>query len=68
MSTHTWTIGVRAEPMDSATQCPWLLVHVDAQAGLPAVIDQAAWQLVDRVRRPTDDNETLLVLRRTPAP
>ena len=24
----------------------------------------AQWELVDRVRRPTDDNETLLLLRR----
>ncbi len=66
-------VGVRfhgswpTEPIDGATQCPWLLVDVDAQAELPAVVDTATWQLVDRVRRPTDDNETLLVLRRSPA-
>lgn len=66
-------VGVRfhggwpTEPVSSATQCPWLLVDVDAQAELPAVIDQDTWQLVDRIRRPTDDNETLLVLRRVSA-
>ena len=59
--------GWRTEPVDGGAQCPWLLVDVDMQAELPAVIDQAAWQLIDRVRRPTDDNETLLVMRRLPA-
>ena len=39
-------------------------MDVDAQASLPQVADMAQWELVDRVRRPTDDNETLLLLRR----
>lgn len=45
-------------------QCPWLLVDVDAQASLPASVDMADWREVERVRRPTDDNETLLIYRR----
>ena len=49
-------------------QPPWLLVDVDAQAALPQVTDMGQWELLDRVRRPTDDNETLLILRRVVRP
>ena len=56
--------GWATEPLIGTTACPWLLVDVDAQASLPQVADMAQWELVDRVRRPTDDNETLLLLRR----
>ncbi|MFD1711903.1 hypothetical protein FVQ98_05905 [Ottowia sp. GY511] len=60
--------GWTTVPINGATSCPWLLVDVDAQADLPTVIESSVWQLVDRVRRPTDDNETLLVMRRSAAP
>lgn len=45
-------------------RCPWLLVDVDAQASLPAAVHLHEWQLLTRIRRPTDDNESLLVFRR----
>ena len=45
-------------------QCPWLLVDVDAQSSLPATVNLSDWQLEARVRRPTDDNESLMVFRR----
>jgi len=45
-------------------RCPWLLVDVDAQASLPAAVRLDEWQLLTRIRRPTDDNESLLVFRR----
>ncbi len=60
--------GWHTEPVSGPVRCPWLLVDVDAQASLPQVTHMADWQLIDRVRRPTDDNETLLVLRRVGAP
>ena len=49
-------------------QCPWLLVDVDAQASLPATVTMAHWRLEGRVRRPTDDNESLMVFRRVVTP
>ena len=45
-------------------QPPWLLVDVNAQNHLPASIRQPNWQYLTKIRRPTDDNETLLIFRR----
>jgi len=52
-------------PARGPGQCPWLLVDVDAQSSLPATVNLTDWQLQARVRRPTDDNESLMVFRRT---
>jgi len=63
-------VGVRfhggwpPQPAQGAARCPWLLVDVDAQGSLPAAVDLNDWALQARVRRPTDDNESLLVFRR----
>ncbi|MCB2072004.1 MAG: hypothetical protein KDF67_21435, partial [Ottowia sp.] len=46
-----------------APQCPWLLVDVDARAAFNATPHAGDWELVQSVRRPTDDNDTLLVYR-----
>jgi hypothetical protein len=46
------------------SRCPWLLVDVNAQNHLPASIRQPNWQYLTKIRRPTDDNETLLIFRR----
>jgi len=37
---------------------------VDAQGSLPAAVNLNDWALQARVRRPTDDNESLLVFGR----
>ena len=69
LGTAQW-VGVRfhggwqPQPAQGPTRCPWLLVDVDAQGSLPAAVDLNDWALQARVRRPTDDNESLLVFRR----
>ncbi len=59
-----WT-AVRAR---GDTSCPWLLVDVKARYSLPAVIDMRQWRAAGQVRRPTDDNETLLLFKRVGPP
>ena len=56
--------GWAPTPARGPVQCPWLLVDVDAQASLPATVNLSHWRLEARVRRPTDDNESLMVFRR----
>ena len=51
-------------PAGGPAQCPWLLVDVDAQASLPAAVNLSHWRLQARVRRPTDDNDSLMLFRR----
>ncbi len=69
LGTAQW-VGVRfhggwqPQPAQGPTRCPWLLVDVDAQGSLPAAVNLNDWALQARVRRPTDDNESLLVFRR----
>jgi hypothetical protein len=55
-------------PARAPVLCPWLLVDVDAQASLPATVTMSHWRLEARVRRPTDDNESLMVFRRVVTP
>ena len=56
--------GWQPTPARGPARCPWLLVDVDAQASLPATVNLDHWRLEARVRRPTDDNESLMVFRR----
>ena len=69
LGTAQW-VGVRfhggwqPQPAQGPTRCPWLLVDVDAQGSLPAAVNLNDWALQARVRRPTDDNESLLVFGR----
>ncbi len=60
--------GWQPTPARGPVRCPWLLVDVDAQASLPATVNLAHWRLEARVRRPTDDNESLLIFRRVVSP
>jgi hypothetical protein len=55
-------------PARGVVRCPWLLVDVEAQDSLPATVDLRHWRAAGQVRRPTDNNETLLVFRRIDAP
>lgn len=43
--------------------CPWLIVDADAEKSL-ANINMSAWHFVTKVRRPSDDNEDVLLYRR----
>ncbi|MDO5692086.1 MAG: hypothetical protein Q4G70_06360 [Pseudomonadota bacterium] len=60
--------GWQPMPARGPVSCPWLLVDVDAQASLPATVNIHHWRLEERVRRPTDDNESLMVFRRVVTP
>ncbi|WHS68093.1 hypothetical protein QMY55_24810 (plasmid) [Comamonas resistens] len=53
------------QPLDSPERCSWLLVDVNAQKDLPAVLDTSQWVLTDRVSRPTEASDTLLIFKRT---
>ena len=55
-------------PARGPVACPWLLVDVDAQSSLTASVSMTDWREVGQVRRPTDRNETLYVLRRVGRP
>jgi hypothetical protein len=43
--------------------CPWLVVDADAEKSL-ASLNMTSWRFVSKVRRPTDDNEDVLLYRR----
>ncbi|MGB3070953.1 MAG: hypothetical protein WBC18_20540 [Ottowia sp.] len=57
--------GWMTQPLDSPERCSWLLVDVNAQKDLPAVLDTSQWVLTDRVSRPTEASDTLLIFKRT---
>ena len=45
------------------TACPWLIVDADAEQSLSG-LDVSSWRFVTKVRRPSDDNEDVLLYRR----
>jgi 4-amino-4-deoxy-L-arabinose transferase-like glycosyltransferase len=44
-------------------QCPWLIVDADVEQSLSS-LNMSPWRFVTKVRRPTDDNEDVLLYRR----
>jgi hypothetical protein len=44
-------------------KCPWLIVDADAEKSLSS-INMTPWRFVTKVRRPSDDNEDVLLYRR----
>lgn len=50
--------------VSSQTTCPWLIVDADAEATLATHVDLRLWSFVTKVRRPSDDNEDVLLYRR----
>ncbi|QTD47433.1 hypothetical protein J1M35_16145 [Ottowia testudinis] len=55
-------------PARGPVACPWLLVNMGTRSSLPATVALDSWREVGQVRRPTDRNETLHVLRRVARP
>ncbi len=53
---------------DVRPRCNWLIVDADALGSLPRAVDMAQWSLQSTVRRPTDDNEDVLVYQRKTTP
>lgn len=43
--------------------CPWLIVDADAEKSISS-LNMSSWRFVTKVRRPSDDNEDVLLYRR----
>jgi hypothetical protein len=52
---------------DSAAGCDWLLADIDARATLARAVKLPDWSLRATLRRPSDDNEDVLLFRRLAA-
>nr|WP_279343638.1 hypothetical protein [Variovorax terrae] len=52
------------KPAAMRAQCPWLLVDADTLPTLQKSVDTRQWQLQSTVRRPSDNNEDVLLYRR----
>ena len=55
--------GWITEPLGTPGECPWLLVDVNAQKDLQTVFDSTQWTLTDRVSRPTEASDALLLFK-----
>lgn len=55
---------LRLKPASPTAQCEWLLVDTDARDTLAQAVKSADWQFLRSVRRPSDDNENVLLFRR----
>ncbi|WHZ11474.1 MAG: putative inner membrane transmembrane protein [Burkholderiaceae bacterium] len=49
---------------DRAARCPWLIADADMRATLPDAVDLAQWTARGIFRRPSDNNENVLLYRR----
>ncbi len=49
---------------DAAQSCPWLVVDADAVPSLASAVNIAQWTLRGTIRRPSDDNEDVLIFQR----
>ena len=54
-------------PADRQARCPWLIVDADAATTLLQTVDLRLWERQATVRRPSDDNEDILLYRRVAA-
>lgn len=50
---------------DQPNQCEWLIVDTQAVGTLKKDVDLSAWQLHATVRRPSDNNEDIVLYKRT---
>ncbi|MBP6089345.1 MAG: hypothetical protein KBA62_02580 [Polaromonas sp.] len=48
------------------TNCPWLIVDADAEQAIGDLDTRSSWKYVTKVRRPSDDNEDVLLYKRVP--
>ena len=56
--------NLRLKPLTGETQCPWLIVDADAVSTLAALTPMGQWILRATMRRPSDDNEDVLLFQR----
>ena len=52
-------------PQIQSDECKWLIVDTQALGTLKTDIDMSAWQLHATVRRPSDNNEDIVLYKRT---
>lgn len=55
-------------PATREARCQWLLVDADATGTLAQAVNLRQWERQATVRRPSDDNEDILLFRRTASP
>jgi hypothetical protein len=55
--------AMKLQPINTDGKCTWLIVDADAESSLSNV-NMLPWRFVTKVRRPTDDNEDVLLYRR----
>jgi 4-amino-4-deoxy-L-arabinose transferase-like glycosyltransferase len=55
--------GMNLQLLAPEGKCSWLIVDADAESSLSNV-NMQAWRFVTKMRRPTDDNEDVLLYRR----
>jgi hypothetical protein len=55
--------SMKLQLLTSDTKCTWLIVDADVESSLSA-LNMSPWRFVTKVRRPTDDNEDVLLYRR----
>lgn len=59
----TYHDAMNLQLFTSEAKCTWLIVDADAEQSLSG-LNMKPWQFVTKVRRPTDDNEDVLLYRR----
>ena len=55
--------SMKLQTLKPEEKCAWLIVDADAESSLSS-INMSSWRFVTKVRRPTDDNEDVLLYRR----
>jgi 4-amino-4-deoxy-L-arabinose transferase-like glycosyltransferase len=55
--------SMKLQALKPEEKCAWLIVDADAESSLSS-INMSSWRFVTKVRRPTDDNEDVLLYRR----
>jgi hypothetical protein len=56
--------NVQLRALQGRPTCPWLIVDADAAAKITREVDLSNWQLRNTIRRPSDDNENVLLYER----
>ena len=56
--------NLRLQPLTGEVQCPWLIVDADGVSQLAALTPMGQWILRATMRRPSDDNEDVLLFQR----
>ena len=56
--------NLRLKPLTGETLCPWLIVDADGVSQLAALTPMGQWILRATMRRPSDDNEDVLLFQR----